>query len=196
MIKKPGKPPTEKESYRPISLLPVIAKLLEKILLKRIKPYVDIPNFQFGFRTNHSTVEQIHRVVTNIERALEERKYCAAIFIDVAQAFDKVWHDGLIYKIKRAFPGNLCKLLESYLCERTFRVNHEEARSDFHPILAGVPQGSVLGPLLYLLYTADIPTTAETETATFADDTAITAVSESQQIATECLQQAINRVDE
>ena len=84
--------------------------------------------------------------------------------------------------MKRTLPKNLCKMIESYLSERTFRVVYNEAKSDCHSIAAGVPQESVLGPLLYLLHAADIPPTAGTEMATFADDTAIIAISESKQI--------------
>lgn len=94
MIPKPGKPPHEATSYRPISLLPVIAKLYEKILLKRLNPIIEsksvIPNHQFGFRSKHSTIDQVHRITNVIEKALEEKKVCSAIFLDVAQAFDKV----------------------------------------------------------------------------------------------------------
>ena len=85
--------------------------------------------------------------------------------------------------------------MESYLAERIFKVVHDEAKSDYHPIAASMPQESLLAPLLYLLYTADIPPTAGNEMTTFADDTVITAVSESQQIATYSLQQAINSVN-
>ncbi|KAL0107445.1 hypothetical protein PUN28_015783 [Cardiocondyla obscurior] len=93
MIPKPGKSENEIASYRPISLLPTISKLFEKLLLKRIIPIMEqaqlIPQHQFGFRRNHSTIDQVHRVTHIIEKALEEGKYCPAVFLDVAQAFDK-----------------------------------------------------------------------------------------------------------
>lgn len=194
MLKKPDKPAEEVTSYRPISLLPATSKLFEKLLLKRLKPVINIPDFQFGFREKHSTVDQVHRITTVIEQALEERKYCPAVFIDVSQAFDRVWHEGLIHKMSKLLPSNFCQLLESYISERTFRVKHEEACSNFYPIKAGVPQGSVLGPLLYVLYTADIPTTTGTTIGTFADDTVIMAKSESQDEAVEHLQRALDKV--
>ena len=92
MLQKPDKPAEQVTSYRPISLLPVISKLFEKLLLKRLKPMINIPDFQFGFRNQHSTIDQVHRIITHVERALEEKKYCLAVFLDVSQAFDKVWH--------------------------------------------------------------------------------------------------------
>lgn len=89
MIVKPGKPPQEVSSYRPILLLSVISKLFEKLLLKRLKPIIEekklIPTHQFGFRNRHSTIDQVHRITSIIEKSLEERKVCATLFSDVAQ---------------------------------------------------------------------------------------------------------------
>lgn len=99
MIPEPGKPPLEVASYRSISLLPNISKLFEKLLLKRLKPIIEskqlIPSHQFGFRKEHSTIDQVHRITDVIEKSLEEKKFCSVAFLDVAQAFDKVWHRGL-----------------------------------------------------------------------------------------------------
>lgn len=196
MIKKPDKPGELMTSYRPISLLPTISKLFEKLFLKRLKPMIIIPDFQFGFRSKHSTIDQVHRVTAKIEQAFEEKKYCPAVFLDVSQAFDRVWHEGLIYKISKIVPQNYCQLLESYLSERKFRVSHEDTYSNFYPATAGVPQGSVLGPFLYLLYTSDIPTTETTFIGTFADDTVVLASSESQNQAVEYLQQALDKISQ
>lgn len=134
-----------------------------------------IPSHQFGFRSRHSTIEQAHRVTTKIRNALEAKEFCRAIFLDVQQAFDRVWIPGLLHKISEYLPVSYIKLLQSYLTHRKFEVHYREAVSNLRPITAGVPQGSVLGPLLYILYTADIPSTNDTELATFADDTAILA---------------------
>lgn len=194
MLKKPDKPAEQVESYRPISLLPAISKLFEKLFLKRLKPFINIPDFQFGFRNHHSTIDQVHRVITVVEKAFEEKEYCPAVFLDVSQAFDRVWHKGLVYKMSKMLPRNYCQLLESYISERKFRVQHEGAFSTYQPILAGVPQGSVLGPLLYLLYTADIPVTTGTVLGTFADDTVIMATDADQSKAIEKLQIAVSKI--
>ncbi len=170
MIKKPDKPANEVTSYRPISLLPAISKLFKKLLAKRLKLLVRLPDYQFRFRNKHSTLYQCHRVVSVIERTLEEKKYCSAVFLDVAQTFDKVWHEGLNSKMKKILPDNVYELLQSYLQERKFRMAFEDARSKFYKIKAGVLQGSLLGPMLYLLYTADIPETSKTTLAVFADE--------------------------
>lgn len=198
MIPKPGKPANEVTSYRPISLLPILSKLFEKLLIKRIKPLLEdknlIPDYQFGFREKHSTIDQVHRITNIIERTLEEKKVCSTVFLDVAQAFDKVWHEGLIHKLKKMLPKQFTNILQSYLSDRKFRIRQDESYSEIKPIKAGVPQGSVLGPVLYLLYTSDIPALENNTIATFADDTAIMAIGDSHEEAVEKVQSAINTV--
>jgi hypothetical protein len=111
-------------TYRPISLLPIISKLLEKLLLKRL--YSDtnlhdwIPSHQFGFRKAHSKIQQCHRITDIINKAFEKHKYCSAVFLDVSQAFDKVWHQGLLFKIKQTLPTGYLNILKSYLSNRYF----------------------------------------------------------------------------
>ena len=108
LIPKSGKDPTEVTSYRPISLLLTLAKLLEKPILCGIDPYHTakdwIPQHQFVFRRAHSTIQQCHRITQTIPRALHNSEYCTAVFLDVSQALDKVWHPGLLYKIKQHLP--------------------------------------------------------------------------------------------
>ncbi|GBP11460.1 Probable RNA-directed DNA polymerase from transposon X-element [Eumeta japonica] len=119
MIPKPGKDLTKAESYRPISLLPTMSKLFEKLLVTKLSPILAerncIPDHQFGFRRQHGTIEQTHRLVQVIRSAFEQKSYCSALFIDVSQAFDKVWHEGLILKLKLHLPTNIVKLLENYI---------------------------------------------------------------------------------
>lgn len=182
MLPKPGKPLDQITSYRPISLLPVLSKLFEKLLLKKLLPIIEerklVPNHQFGFRHKHSTIDQVHRITNIIEAALEQKKVCSAIFLDVSQAFDKVWHEGLKFKLRQWLPSCYARMLASYLTNRYFRIRQEDYHSDLQDINAGVPQGSVLGPLLYLLYTSDLPEVEKNTTATFADDTAVLAVAD------------------
>jgi len=105
---KTGENPTDVTTYRAISLLSVIPQILEKLLLKRI--YNDthsqtwIPMHQFGLRKAHSTIQICHRLTDIINKALDNQKYCSAVFLDVSQAFDKVWHQGLLQKIKQTRP--------------------------------------------------------------------------------------------
>jgi len=80
--------------------------------------YELIPNHQFGFRSKHATIEQIHRIVKRINNDIEPDRYCTAVFLDVTQASDKIWHQGLLYKIKNNFPTDLYAIIRSYLLYR------------------------------------------------------------------------------
>ncbi|KAL1132846.1 hypothetical protein AAG570_010798 [Ranatra chinensis] len=122
-------------------------------------------------RNSHSTIQQCQRVVDNIASCLEQKQYCSAAFLDVAQACDRVWHQGLLCKIKSLVPSTYYLILLSYLSDRSFIVIHGSSQSPYFPIKAGVPQGSILSPLLYSAYTSDIPEHPTTLLASFADDT-------------------------
>ena len=88
-------------------------------------------------------MEQVDRVTGEIRKCFEQKKYCSAVFLDVAQAFDKVWHEGLMYKIKRMLPVNTHNILQSYPKNRKFRVKYNEYVTRDYDIMAGVPQRSV-----------------------------------------------------
>jgi hypothetical protein len=92
------------------------------------------------------------------------------VFRDISQASDRIWHPGLLFKLKHTLTSNYYLLLKSYLADRNFAVRHNYTLSNHYPIEAGVLQGSVLGPLLFLIFTADIPKAGNTTTASFADD--------------------------
>jgi len=179
MILKPGKNPTDVTSYRPISLLPIISKILEKFLLSRLSNDMPsqtwISSHQFGFRKEHSTIHQCHRLTDTIIKEFEGRKYCSAVFLDISQAFDKLWHPDLLQKIQQTLPLRYFTLVRSYLQHRYFVVSYNNVNSSPVRMHSGVLEGSILGPFLYTLYTADIPQTPTTALNTFADDTAIMA---------------------
>jgi hypothetical protein len=124
----------EASSHRPISLLPNPSKIFEKLLLNRIRNYTDIldtiPDYQSGFRAHHSTIQQTHTTVNKISASLEEKQYCTAAFLDNAQTFDKVWHTGLLYKLKNKLPSPYYLLLKSYISERNFQVKYSHSPSN------------------------------------------------------------------
>jgi hypothetical protein len=198
VVPKPGKPLNQLTSYRPISLLPVASKVFEKLFLKRLRSLIIedevIPNHQFGFRQQHATIEQVHRVAEVIRDCLESKEYCSAAFLDVSQAFDKVWHSGLLFKIKKYLPHSCFLILRSYLTNRTFSIKFPTSRSSSQDIKSGVPQGSVLGPFLYLIYTSDLPKNPNVTIATFADDTAILSCDSDPATASRHLQQSLEDV--
>lgn len=179
---KPGKCAEDVKSYCPISLLPIPSKILEILFLKRLMPIIEsnqlISDYQFGFRHSHSTIEQIHKLVRKINTAFEQKQYCSAAFLDISQAFDHVWHEGLLSKIKSTFPINYYDFVRSYLSDRHFFVKQGEEITNLHKIQAGVQydnkiqQGSVMSPILYLMYMSDLPLTEGMLIRTFADDTA------------------------
>jgi hypothetical protein len=127
---------------------------------------------------------------------MEHRRYCTALFIDISQAFDKVWHTGLLLKLKQALPHPAYTLLISYLTDIMFQVRHQEAYATLHPILAGVPQGSILGPILCTIFTADLPESEQTLTATYADDTAILASHEDPKVDASKVQTHLYRLEQ
>ena len=177
-IHKPGKPTNDPSSYRPISLLSVLGKVFERLLLKRIQAHISstelLPQEQFGFRTGHSTSLQLLRVVNQIKQNFNYKKSTGFLSLDVEKAFDRVWHNGLLYKlINNNFPMYVVKLVSSFLTSRSFSVSVGQAESGSFPIEFGVPQGSVLSPTLYNIYTHDLPRLRNCETAVFADDTGI-----------------------
>ncbi|GFX28886.1 RNA-directed DNA polymerase from mobile element jockey [Trichonephila clavipes] len=178
VIPKPGKDEKFPENYRPISLIRSLGKIFEKILLKHINSYCEenniIPDFQHGFRRQTSTQHQLLRVTNLIVKGYTNKTYLVGMFLDVKKAFDRMWHDGLIYKmILFKFPTYLIKIIHSYLDNRAFNVKLNNVLSSQRPILASTPQGSILSPALYNIYTSDFPTDNNITVCLFADDAAI-----------------------
>ncbi len=182
-IHKPGKSPCQATSYRPISLLSSLSKILERIVLKRINDHIDdnniIPPEQHGFRKQKSTAHQLIKIVTHIKNSFKiNTSSTGMIFLDVEKAFDRVWHTGLLYKLlKFRFPIYLIKFIRSYLSNRQFQVTVKNKKSTIRNMLFGLPQGGVLSPTLYNIFTADIPKHAECILSLFADDTSILSTS-------------------
>ena len=178
--------------FKTVVSVQMMARYFTPLFLTRIQQILHeqrtIPDHQFGFRQKHATIEQVHRVTNAVTEALENHKYFTAAFLDISQAFDKVWHEGLICKLRPLFPASTHKLLRSYLEHRYFQIKYRQAYSPLHPVLPGVSQRSVLGPLLYLMYAADLRTMDDSTTATFADDTVVLTAHENPAIASHRLQ--------
>jgi hypothetical protein len=117
MIPKPHKPLEEASSYRPISLLPIMNKILEEAMLERSRPILEenriLPEHQFGFPQKHSTTVQVHRITEIRRGTLEKKQYCSVAFLDITQACNKVWHPGLLFKIRKIIPYAYYRILES-----------------------------------------------------------------------------------
>lgn len=175
-IPKPGKPANEAKNLRPISLLNSLGKIIEKILHVRILEHCVekhlLPDNQFGFRSRHSTVHALIRLFEEAIMGFNDCKITIAAFLDIEKAFDTMWVEGLIYKmIKMSFPCYLIRIVFSYLKERSFRVKLGDQLSDPVTVNDGVPQGSILGPLLFIIFMIELPTHMNTTLTVFADDT-------------------------
>ena len=171
------------KNYRPISLLPIYGKMFEKIIFNNLYHYLNSNNLitrnQSGFRPDDSTPNQLLFLVDEIHQAFEDRNSLEvrAVFLDISKAFDKVWHDGLIFKLKQnGISGSLFKLLANYLNNRKQRVVLNGSCSDYSDIESGVPQGSVLGPLLFLIYINDLERNIKSNINFFADDTMLFSI--------------------
>ena len=172
-----------KKNYRPISLLPVCGKIFEKLIFDAIYEYFCenqlLTPSQSGFRPGDSTVNQLLSVTHKIYSAFEEfpSRETRAIFLDISKAFDKVWHDGLLFKLKCfGISDCLFTLIEDFLKNRQQRVVLNGKSSGWSSVTAGVPQGSVLGPLFFLVYINDLVDNISSDAKLFADDTSLFTV--------------------
>ena len=157
-------------------LLSTVGKTLEKIIHKHIFNFFQDNNIitylQSGFVPGDSTVNQLTHVYNTFCKALDDGLEVRAVFCDISKAFDRVWHKGLIFKLKRAGINELLlDWLSNYLIDRKQRVVIPGGVSDWECVKAGVPQGSILGPLLFLLYINDIVENINSCVRLFADDT-------------------------
>ena len=171
------------KNYRPISLLLICGKILEKIIFNNLYSHFItnslITQNQSGFRLGDSTTNQLLYLNNTIHQAFDsaESLEVRSVFLDISKTFDKVWYDELIFKLKEnGVSGNLLKLLQNYINNRKQRVVLNGSFSDYSTIESGVSQGSVLGPLLLLIYINDLETDIKSNTKFFADNTMLFSI--------------------
>ena len=184
-------------NYRPISLLSATSKVLEKIVCEQLGEQVErhLPEKQSGFRKADGTVPQLTRLLHTMYEALDNGKNVFAVFYDLSKAFDRVWHRGLLAKMEHlGVTGKALNWVAGYLQDRRQKVQLEEASSSWQSIPAGVPQGSILGPLFFLIYTHDLPDAVEAgvECDQFADDTALLSIHSNRDAAVANMQLGVN----
>lgn len=183
-------------NYRPISLLNTMEKVFERLIFKHLFNHLNanriLTPVQSGFIPGDSTVNQLVYIYDILCKALDDGLEARVIFFDISKAFDKVWHKGILCKLKYyGVSGNIFKWFQDYLSCRRQCVVLRNAKSSWGVLSAGVPQGSILGPLLFLIYINDIVQDLQSNVNLFADDTSLYLVIENPQTAAQQLQSDI-----
>ena len=179
-ILKAGEKPSDPNAYRPIALTSCLCKIMERIVANRLTWYLETENLlnplQTGFRKNKNTVDQLIRLQDSANKSINTKGYTAAIFLDYSKAFDMLWTEGLLYKLRKLkIFGNTYTWIENFLKGRSIKVRLGTELSTSKKIENGVPQGSVIAPLLFIIMMNDFPTLNDPtiQTSLFADDSAI-----------------------
>ena len=166
-------------NYRPVSVLPCFSKILERLVFNRCIEFIEYNKIlnpkQYGFGKHHSTYMAIMQLVDKINNAVEKNETTVGVYLDLSKAFDTIDHNILLHKLDHyGFRGVVYDWFRSYLQDRKQYVSYNCNKSELKNILCGVPQGSILGPLLFILYINDITNTATLlDFILFADDTTI-----------------------
>ena len=169
------------KNYRPVSLLPICGKIFERLIYNVMYEFLTENDLlspkQSGFRSGDSCINQLLSINHEILNAFDKGLEVCGIFLDISKAFDKVWHDGLIFKLRQnGISGDIINILQDFLRNRKQRVVLNGQCSSWADVNAGVPQGSILGPLLFLIYINDLSDGLKSECKLFADDTSLFSV--------------------
>ena len=166
------------KNYRPVSLLSVISKVFERFVNNTIVDHLEkcglFSDFQYGFRSSWSTADLLTVVSDRIARVFNRSGATRAVALDKSKAFDRFWHAHLLHKLKSCgISGQIFGLISSFLSNRRLRVVLDEKFSQEYPVNAGVPQGSIFGPTLFLLYINDLPDDLICGVVIYAGDTTL-----------------------
>ena len=185
-------------NYRPVSMTCIICKILEKIIKEEMLVFLNehhiIKNSQHGFREGRSSLSNLLDFYYDIYESLDKSNSVDIIYLDFAKAFDKVPHERLALKLQACgIGGNILRWIQNWLKDRRQRVSIKGASSDWIKVESGVPQGSVLGPLLFVIYINDLEKDINSKVSMFADDTKLHAVVNKEEDAN-ILRRDLNRI--
>ena len=203
MIPKPNKDTSSAKNYRPISLLSCLGKLFERLLAGRLSKYLEKKGLfnknQSGYRRGKMTSDHLLRLVEESHEGFRKGHVTASLFLDAEAAFDKCWHNGIKYKLKKVLklPQRLVRALSSFLTDRTLQVDELGLSSKVVNLGAGTPQGSCLSPLLYIISVNDLPTGESRGTSQyqFADDIAVCGTANDEINAIRKVQKAVDDIE-
>ena len=175
VFKNVGERSTAKK-YLPVSFLSVVSKVFEKLVNNRLVDHLEkcglFSDFQYGFRSSRSTADLLTVVSDRIARAFNRSGATRAVALDISKAFDRVWHAGLLHKLRfYGISGQIFGLISSFLSNRQLQMVLDGKSSLEYPVNAGVPQRSILGPTLFLLYINDLRDDIICNIVIYADDT-------------------------
>ena len=202
-IPKPGKDHTNPSNYRPIALTSCLCKLMEKLVNNRLMWYLEsnkkLSKLQSGYRKNRSTLDQLIRLETIIRNAFLKGEHVTVVFFDIEKAFDTTWKAGILRDLHNmGLRGNLPNFIDNFLQHRQFQIRIGSALSDWHSQEEGVPQGSILSPILFEIKINSIIETisSDTNSSLYVDDFLIAYTSKSKMDCTERhLQQQLNKIE-
>ena len=187
------------KNYRPVSLLPICGKIFERLIYNKMFGFfLDkglISANQSGFKPRDSCINQLLSIMHNIYESFDAGYEVRGVFLDISKAFDKVWHIGLIFKLQEnGISGNLLNVLKRFLTNRKQRVVLNRQSSSWTNDKAGVPQGPILGPLLFLIYINNLADGLSSNTKLFADDTSLFSIIHDSVITTLELNSDLSRI--